>query len=170
MKYYIMQPEKMEAKIRQSEYQAYLENKINGLRCKYCGSPELLPHAKYPRWIYFSNGRGLQLSIQRFKCVSCLKSFCVLPRYVVPYKRYCIFITMSLLSAYQEGISIHELHRIFGLHRSHIRYLIKQFRQMHLIGLHTLEERIPPSNTSRFMEMYRIQFGYDFMQIVSTAL
>lgn len=169
MTYYIMQPEIMEEKIRQSEYQTYLENKINGLRCKHCRSPDVPPHASYRRWVYFSNGKCIQLLIQRFRCSSCLKSFSLLPQFVVPYKRYCIFITMSLLSAYQEGLSIHELYRNLGLDRSHIRYLLKQFRQLHLDGILSLEERIPPSDISGFMEIYRMQFGCDFMQIVSVV-
>jgi hypothetical protein len=119
--------------------------------------------------VYFSTDEVIRMLIQRFKCLSCRKTFNILPQFVVPYKRYCIFVILSLLDASQHGQSTHAVHKDLGLACSHIRYLLKQFRQIHLVGTLTLEEHIPPSEISSFMETYRIQFGYDFMQIVSVV-
>lgn len=158
---------KLEAQqlLTQKEYDQYVNDSIQNLRCHNCSSPVVTRHATYQRHLYKTREDRTIIEVQRMKCCSCFITFVLLPESIIPYKRYSLVSLVSFLTVVLE-VNKTRCRKWFDLNNHYIDFLLRQYKQMHEKWVHTIDHLFPPEDALSFGRRYHQQVGKKFMQII----
>ena len=115
----------------QVAYDQFLVTVAPSLTCPHCeNSLQLKVHGRYWRYLYFLEGE-CQILLTRMRCLSCTKTFVVLPPEIIPHKRYLATI---VITAVKEACasSAYQVEHWSDLSQSLVTYWLKQFNLWYL--------------------------------------
>lgn len=138
---------------------------LSKLRCS-CGScGPFKHHATYSRYVILdSRKEPIFLSIQRIRCLSCLKTHALLPVFIIPYRIFSMPIIHRVIYLFRiSKLSAPSIAKSLNLNLSYVQYLISFYLKHHHQRLLSLSLICPPisfsfSFISTFHNAYRIFF------------
>ena len=152
----------------QKRYDQFINLYLCKHKCTNCKSPKYVRHGSYPRHVYFSQVSSTVIQLVRVKCRSCDRTEVLRHPCIIKFKRYCLDFLVQLFVWYKQNRSSYGISRKFGLCRSHVRYLVKQFVAWHEFGLEVMQVALPPPDIASFSVDYKGRFLYEWMQIISS--
>lgn len=150
----------------QAAYDQFLVDTRPFLACPHCDNAlHLKVHGRYWRYLYFLDGE-CQIQLTRMRCLSCTKTFVLLPPEIIPHKRYLANIVISAVKETYAS-SAYEVERWTDLSQSLLTYWLHQFKQWYLAWAYILDAWHMPA-TDWLMTYALMNPKCRFMQVQPT--